>query len=202
MPPRKKKPAAKKPASAKKPAAPKAAKKTTAKKTAAKPKLSAAEQGFRAAIKKAPDDLTAHLAYADWLAEQNHGSRAAALRAWAEFVRIPVTAVGMKAVIAAYHAYRDSLKLKDAEWIEAVEKVRLWLPVPLAEKVVRVCLDDLYGPGEAVAWTVDVSPCFFDDRWSGGYRGEVTDKGKATRREGAFYIDQITGSVSGHVTTA
>ena len=201
MPPRNKKPAPKKTmkSAAKQTKSKRAKTARPAAKTPAKEKLSAAERGFRAAIKKHPDDLTAHLAYADWLAEQNQGSRAAALRAWAEFVRIPVTAVGMKGVVTTYYTYRDSLKMKDGEWIEAMEKVRPWLPRALTEKIVRVCVDDLYGPAEAVAWAVDVSPCFFDDRWSGGYRGELTDNGKTTRREGAFYIDPVTGSVSGHV---
>jgi uncharacterized protein (TIGR02996 family) len=208
MPTPKKKPAPKKAtmkAAAKKTAPKKAVKKTAPKKAKPAPpptyQFTPAERGFIAAIKKAPDDLTAHLVYADWLAEQNQGSRAAALRAWAEFVRIPVTAVGMKGVVAAYHNYRDALKLKDAEWVEAMEKVRPWIPVPLAEKIVRVCLDDMYGVPEPSAWAVNVSPCFFDDRWSGGYKGEAAHQGKLTRRSGAFYIDQVTGSVSGHVSS-
>ncbi len=187
---------------AKKTAPKKAGPKPATKKPPAKPKPSATEQGFLTSIKKAPDDLTAHLAYADWLAEQNQGSRAAALRAWAEFTRIPVTEVGMKGVVAAYHNYRDSLKLKDAEWIDALEKVRPWIPVPLAEKIVRVSLDDAHGAAEAVSWTVDVSPCFLDDRWSGGYRGELEQNGKTTRQSGAFFINQVTGNCSGHVSSA
>ena len=160
------------------------------------------EKKFLAAIKKATGDLTAHLAYADWLAEQNQGSRAAALRAWAEFIRIPVTEVGMKGVVAAYHNYRDSLKLKDAEWIDALEKIRPWIPTSLAEKIVRVCLDDARGAAEAATWTVDVSPCFLDDRWSGGYRGELEADGKKTRQSGAFFIDQITGNCSDDTSAA
>jgi uncharacterized protein (TIGR02996 family) len=191
-------------AAAKKTTPKKAVKKTAPKK--AKPvsptyQFTTAERGFLAAIKKDAGDLTAHLVYADWLAEQNQGSRAAALRAWAEFIRIPVTAVGMKGVVSAYHNYRDALKLKDSEWVEAMEKVRPWIPVPLAEKIVRVCLDDMYGVAEPSVWTVNVTPCFLDDRWSGGYKGEAAHQGRLTRRSGAFYIDQVTGSVSGHVSS-
>src|SRR5689334_10013166 len=109
MPPSKKKPAPKKTTpkkAAKKPAA-------SAKRVTRKPRSKVAvpaippstvpadEQGFHAAIMQAPDDLTVHLVYADWLARQGHPTRAAALGAWAELVRVPLTA-GIAQVRIAY----------------------------------------------------------------------------------------------------
>src|SRR5262245_51308982 len=97
MPPRKKKPAQPKPAP--KPAAKKAGrKKPAARGKPASPKPAARagalafkatdEQGLLAAIRRSPDELTAHLAYADWLTEHDQPTRAAALRAWVAFTRI------------------------------------------------------------------------------------------------------------------
>src|SRR4051794_1792068 len=82
-----KKPAPKKPAAKKKPSA------KPAKVSA--PVAAGDEAAFLAAIKSTPDDLTAHLVYADWLDEQKRPTCAAALRAWVEFVRVPVTEAGM-----------------------------------------------------------------------------------------------------------
>src|SRR5688500_3582805 len=118
MPPSKKKPSPKK-ATAKKPAAKKSAasaKRVTRKPRTAKTKdgvpalppssIPTDEQGFLAALKKAPDDRTVHLAYAEWLAKRGHPSRAAAVRAWVELVRVPLAA-GIAQVRIAYQHYRE-----------------------------------------------------------------------------------------------
>src|SRR5688500_10673601 len=60
------------------------------------------EQAFRNAIHKSPDDLTAHLAYADWLTEHGQQTRAAALRAWVDFVRVRVAPGEMEEVREVY----------------------------------------------------------------------------------------------------
>ncbi len=211
MPP-KKKPEAKKPtakkSATKKPAAKKTAarKKPAAKKPAAKVQKPAAavagdEPGFLGALKATPGDLTAHLAYADWLDEQNRPTCAVVLRAWVEFARVPVSATGMDQVNEAYRAYQGSLLQQDADWIEAMDKVRRWISKPVAEKIVRLCIQDVYGTEPAASWAVSVTPCFFDDRWHGGYTGEQTKDGKTATRSGAFYVTQIVGSPDGHVTT-
>lgn len=159
------------------------------------------EQAFLVAIRKFPDDLTVHLAYADWLTEHNQEPRAAVLRAWVEFVRIPFRTDTAPDVLAAIHAYWASLQEKDARWLEAMERLRPWIPLRVAEKVVRVCLDDVYGPTRAERWTVDVTRCFFDDGWHGAYTGEAGENGKTTVRGGAFFISPLTGRPSGHITT-
>jgi uncharacterized protein (TIGR02996 family) len=210
MPPRKKKPEptqpAPKAAAKKNPGKPAARKTSPADPTpvAGMPALifqPTAGQALLAAIKKYPDDLTTHLVYADWLAEHNQETRAAALRAWAELVRIPFRADTAPRVLAALRAYWESLLEEDARWLEAMERVRPWIPRPLAEKIVRVCLDDVYGPAAAEAWAVEVTRCFFDDRWHGAYKGQ-TENGKTTARSGAFFVNQLTGRLSGHVMCA
>jgi uncharacterized protein (TIGR02996 family) len=160
------------------------------------------EQGFLDALERAPADLAAHLAYATWLAERGHTSRAEALRAWVAFLRVPFSAAGLPEVTAAYRAYQGSLYQKDAEWIEALEKVRRWISQSLAEKIVRISIGDVFGAAAAEAWAVKVTPCLFDDRWSGGYEGEETKDGVVRQRKGTFFVNQIVGSGSGHVFSA
>src|SRR5262245_16721475 len=110
--------------------------------------IPADEQGFHTAIKNTPDDLTVHLVYADWLAEHGHESRATVLRAWTELVRTPVAA-GMSQLLGVYQRYQDTLLQKDAEWIEAMEKLRRWISRPIAEKIVRVFIDSVFGRAPA-----------------------------------------------------
>src|SRR5262249_31705221 len=140
--------------------------------------------------------------YADWLAEHRQETRAAALRAWVEFVRIPFRADTAPQVLAALQAYWASLLQEDARWLEAMEPLRPGIPRRGAATIVRVCVDDVYGTAEAEAWAVEVTRCFFDDRWHGEYKGETTQNGKTTPRKGAFFVNQLTGHLSGHVTCA
>jgi uncharacterized protein (TIGR02996 family) len=215
--PSRKKPAAKTKPVAHPPAASRATRKPTPRKATPKPagkkqaaKLAPAvsvgftptpEQAFRNTIHKLPDDLTAHLAYADWLTEHGQPTRAAALRAWVDFVRVRVAPGEMEEVREVYLAYRHSLHEEDAAWIGSLDRLRKWIGKPLAEKMVRIQLTELHGMDAAVAWTVDVTRCVFDNRWHGSYRGDTQADGKTVRHSGAFFVDQIFGSVSGHVTS-
>lgn len=165
------------------------------------PPTHADEQAFLSAIWNTPDNLTVHLAYADWLTEAGHEVRANVLRAWVEFVRIPFRADTAADVLDALQAYWATLIEWEIRWLEALERLRPWISRPVAEKVVRVCLADVYCPAEAAAWSVEVTRCFFDDRWHGAYRGEVVEKGGYRIRAGAFFVNPLTGRPSGHVTT-
>src|SRR5689334_4588438 len=94
------------------------------------------EQGFLNSIKKSPDDLTTHLAYADWLVEHEHKSRSDVLRAWIGLIQAPLSAADMPRALEAYKAYRNSLYQKDGEWITAMDEIRPWITKPVAEKIV------------------------------------------------------------------
>ncbi len=158
------------------------------------------EQPFIDAIKAGIDDLAAHLAYADWLDEHDRPDHAAVLRAWVALVRLPVTVEGMDEHFAAYNAYRKTLWDDLAPWVEAVERVRKWIPKPVAEAVFRLYLNEHYGDVPSVTWPVDVSRCFFDNRWSGEYKGTLQSAdGQTVAYEGTFFLDQIFGHCSGHV---
>lgn len=159
------------------------------------------EQPFLDAIRAAPDDLTTHLVYAEWLDDHGHRDRGAALRAWAALVRLPITLAGMDEHFEAYNDYREALVAEEAEWIEAVERVRPWVPKPLAEAIFRLLLNEQYGDEPSVTWSLTVSGCLFDNRWSGQYAGTLADaSGQPVEYEGRFFLDQITGHCSGHVT--
>lgn len=161
-----------------------------------------AEQAILASIKKYPNELTTHLVYADWLTEHQQETRAAALRAWVEFVRAPFRADTAPEVLTALHTYWASLLEQDARWLEAMNRLRPWIPHGVAEKIVRVCLDDVYGPTEAETWAVEVTRCFFDERWHGAYKGQAEENGRKVTRNGAFFINPLSGRPSGHVTTS
>lgn len=159
------------------------------------------EHTLLVAIRQFPNELTTHLVYADWLSEYRQESRAAVLRAWVEVVRLPYSAANGAAVLRALQGYWNSLLEEDARWLEAMERLRPWIPIPLAEKIVRVCIEDVYGPMEAETWEVEVTRCYFDERWHGAYKGLTLLKGRTRNRSGAFFINPISGRPSGHVTT-
>src|SRR5262245_58609739 len=114
------------------------------------------ERPFLDGIRAAPDDLDSHLVYADWLDERGYGDRAAALRAWVTLVRLPVTIAGMDEHFAAYNAYREALGEEEAEWIEAVERVRPWIPKAVAEAIFRLALNEQHGDEPSVSWSMEV----------------------------------------------
>jgi uncharacterized protein (TIGR02996 family) len=165
------------------------------------------EQGFLDAIKKAPDDLTAHEAYADWLAEHERDSHAAVVCAWVALVRVQVTD-GISGVAEAYRAYRKSLYERDREWIELLDSVRLWTSKAVAEKIVRVFIGEVFGSVPAETWSVNISPRtpdetwqegIIDGQWQGTYHGDFEKDGQVTRRIGEFNVHGIIGSGFGYV---
>jgi len=158
------------------------------------------EQALLVAIRQFPNELSTHLVYADWLSEFRQESRAAVLRAWVEFVRWPYSAKTGAAVLQALHGFWHTLQEPDQRWLEAMERLRPWIPLPVAEKIVRVCIADVYGSMEAETWKVEVTRCFFDERWYGAYSGLTVKNGRTLKCRGAFFINPLSGRPSGRVT--
>jgi uncharacterized protein (TIGR02996 family) len=155
------------------------------------------EAGFLAALAIAPDDLIAHLVYADWLEERGDPG-AACLRLWVELLGSRYEESSYRSLLELMERFRVSLRAAEPEWVELVGEAREWVGSGLAELATRLHLRVREGRKEDRQWIDRVYRSALHPVWHVSYWLNPPERRKATlwrEPRNCLMVDRVTGEI-------
>ncbi len=152
------------------------------------------EAGFLAALAVAPENLTVHRVYADWLDDRGDPG-GEALRVWTELVRTPYEDASYRALFALAEQFRAALRAADPDWVQRVGKARPWVGARLASTLARLHLRVRHGRKADRQWLN--RPVLAWPAWQVVYWRNRPGGPKAIRWRDcmSLTVDRITGEV-------